>query len=194
MTLSVDREINGHLDHWIIQTLSIFKYTQIHTFNNILITFWPIDFGNSPFHHQDNIKMTQTGTTLQYYWIQILHRYYIIIHYLNTLIRKEDPCWHKFFYVLGSIWCNCILSYLSLVTPEKDRCTGEIYWDEFIAGNLFIITNNVLLAEWLAFWTSTQSTRVQFPVWTHDWFGFQYNRRSRLWQTCVPLQAINAQV
>ena len=39
-------------------------------------------------------------------------------------------------------------------------------------------TNNVLLAEWLACWTSTQSTRVQFPVWTHDWFGFQYNRRS----------------
>ena len=27
-----------------------------------------------------------------------------------------------------------------------------------------IATTNVLLAEWLAFWTSTQSTRVQFPV------------------------------
>ena len=25
-------------------------------------------------------------------------------------------------------------------------------------------TENVLLAEWLAFWTATQSTRVQFPV------------------------------
>ena len=27
--------------------------------------------------------MTQTGTNLQYYWIQILQRYYIIIHYFN---------------------------------------------------------------------------------------------------------------
>ena len=29
---------------------------------------------------------------------------------------------------------------------------------------LACFTDNVLLAEWLAFWTSTQSTRVQFPV------------------------------
>ena len=54
----------------------------------------------------------------------------------------------------------------------------------------------VLLAEWLVLWTNltTQLTRVRFPVGTHDWFGLQYNRRSRLWQICVPLQAVKAQV
>ena len=65
---------------------------------------------------------------------------------------------------------------------------------EFEPGPHLKLIINVLLAEWLAFWPSTQSIRVQIPVWTHDWFGFQYNRRSRLWQICVPLQAVNAQV
>ena len=47
------------------------------------------------------------------------------------------------------------------------------FWDKMVDCNNMVkgnkakvvkIVKYMLLAEWLAFWTSTQSTRVQFPV------------------------------
>ena len=86
-----------------------------------------------------------------------------LIHTCFYTVDKK----HYGFYLITRLVCLCVclcVFVIKIVTRWLDLPTW--YY--------------VLLVEWLVSWTSTQSTRVQSPVCPHDWFGCQYNRRSRV--------------